>query len=55
MWHKWVERGETVGGYSFRPCFALVEYEDGTVREEYPQDVKFADGGDFNEIAWYIK
>lgn len=52
IWHKWVERGEVLNGYSLRESFALVEYEDGSVKEEYPQDVKFADGGDFKQFAW---
>lgn len=36
IWHKWVEREEVVSDCSLRACFALVEHEDGTVKEEYP-------------------
>lgn len=31
---------------------AVVEYEDGTVARVWPQDMQFADGGDFDKFAW---
>ena len=31
---------------------AVVEYEDGTVARVWPQDMKFADGGDFDKFEW---
>lgn len=31
---------------------AVVEFEDGHVERVWPQDVKFADGGRFEEYAW---
>lgn len=32
--------------------FGLVEYEDGRVDEVYPTQVVFADGGDFDVVAF---
>ena len=31
---------------------AVVEFEDGHVERVWPQDVKFADGGRFEDFAW---
>lgn len=31
---------------------AIVEFEDGTVQRVWPSDVKFADGGQFDEKLW---
>ena len=31
---------------------AVVEFEDGHVERVWPQDMKFADGGDFEKFAW---
>lgn len=36
----------------YQATMAIVEYEDGTVDEIMPYKVKFADHGDFREIAW---
>jgi hypothetical protein len=32
--------------------FGLVEMEDGQMREVYPTEVIFADGGDFDTVAF---
>ena len=52
LWHRWTSRCEIVppsplqGGHlggNIAACFALVEYEDGTVQEVYPNRVRFLD------------
>jgi hypothetical protein len=55
MFHKWVESSQQLGNYSFRETFALVEYEDGTVKKEPLDNIKFADGGNFEKTAWREK
>lgn len=50
--HKWSDRfwtiGESpmVGGYAagqMSQTYAIVEYEDGTVHEHYPSEIRFTD------------
>lgn len=44
-----------VGGHSggvISGALAVVELENGSVIEQYPTDIKFADGGDFRETYW---
>lgn len=52
MWHRWTIREEVVGpsilngghgGGQLSATFALVEFEDGTVAEVYPDKVRFLD------------
>lgn len=38
--------------FQYRSVQAVVEYMDGTVERVYPQQVKFADGGRFDEMTW---
>ena len=61
MFHQWINRAQVVpsspmiGGHNggqMWEVFGLVEMEDGHMREVYPIDVVFADGGDFNMIAF---
>ena len=47
-----VEPDENTPHYQLSLTHAIVEYEDGTVERVWPQDVKFADGGGFEEYAW---
>lgn len=59
LFHKWVEHSEIippsirVGGHNggqLRYTTALVEFEDGRVREVSPEDIKFDD----NKIRDYL-
>ena len=52
LFHRWADRAQTVGESILRgghgagqlwQVVGIVEYEDGTVREEYPNDIKFVD------------
>jgi len=47
-----VEPDENAQHYQLSLTHAIVEYEDGSVERVWPQDVKFADGGGFEEYAW---
>ena len=55
MFHKWVESFQQIGNCSVRKTLGLIEYEDGTVKEEDPNHIRFADGGDFEKISWRHK
>lgn len=63
IFHRWVNsanpvlpRGvdvtENSRYYQFRRTEALVEYEDGTVARVYPSEVRFVDGGGFDNWDW---
>lgn len=61
MFHQWIIRAQVappslmVGGHmggQLCETFGLVEYEDGRVGEVYPTQVVFADGGDFDVVAF---
>lgn len=63
IFHRWANdarptlpNGETPGEnsryYQFRSTKAIVEYEDGTVGRVWPNEVKFADGGHFQEYMY---
>lgn len=63
LFHQWcssarpvlprgVEPDEKTPHYQLSLTHAIVEHEDGTVERVWPQDVKFADGGGFEEYAW---
>ncbi len=54
FFHKWSSRIWAIGGEAPIGCgqgagkiisqtFAIVEYEDGTVHEHYPQEIRFTD------------
>lgn len=38
--------------FQYRCVQAIVEYPDGTVERAWPQEIKFADGGLFDEMTW---
>lgn len=44
--------GENARYYQFRSTKAIVEFEDGTVGRVWPNEVKFADGGQFQDYTW---
>lgn len=63
LFHRWIttarpqlpkgqEPGENARYFQFRSTHGLVEYEDGTVDKVWPHDIKFADGGHFEDYAW---
>lgn len=63
LFHQWVNSArpvlrnvekvdENAQHYQLSLTHAVVEFEDGTVERVWPQDVKFADGGGFEEYAW---
>ena len=61
LFHKWSDRAEAIaespmiGGHPagiIKWTVGIVEFEDGTVKEKAPSEIRFADGGDFSRIAW---
>lgn len=53
IFHRWADKAQTVGesplrgGHSSGQVWlvvGIVEYEDGTVHEAYPYEIKFLDG-----------
>ena len=61
MFHQWINRAQIappspmIGGHNggqLWDVFGLVEMEDGQMREVYPTEVIFADGGDFDTVAF---
>lgn len=61
LFHGWSDRAEAVDASPFigghpagfvKWTVGIVEYEDGTVQEIAPTNIRFADGGEFSEIAW---
>lgn len=63
LFHRWVntarpqlpkgqELSENARFYQFRATTGLVEYEDGTIDQVWPRDIKFADHGRFRDYAW---
>ena len=38
--------------FQYRSVQAIVEYMDGSVDRVWPQELKFADGGRFDEMTW---
>lgn len=63
LFHRWVntarpqlpkgqELSENARFFQFRTTHALVEYEDGTMDQVWPRDIKFADHGRFHDYAW---
>ena len=62
MFHQWINRAQIappsmmIGGHNggqMWEVFGLVEMEDGHMREVYPTKVVFADGGDFETVAFF--
>ena len=47
-----VDPAEHPGHFQLAHLHAVVEYEDGTVARVWPQDMKFADGGRFEDFTW---
>ena len=63
LFHRWVnsarpalpkgqEPAENSRYFQFRATHGLVEYEDGTLDTVWPQAIKFADHGRFQDYAW---
>ena len=63
LFHRWVntarpqlpkgqELSENARFFQFRTTHGLVEYEDGTMDQVWPRDIKFADHGRFHDYAW---
>lgn len=61
IFHRWGERREMlmesplVGGHPagiIAATFAIIELEDGTVKEVFPSKIRFADGGGFKDVAF---
>jgi hypothetical protein len=64
VFHRWINsahpvlpRGidannEKVRFFQFRSTHGLVEYEDGTLARVWPQEIRFADGGFFEDYSW---
>jgi hypothetical protein len=63
LFHRWVntarpqlpkgqELSENARFFQFRTTHGLVEYEDGTMDQVWPRDIKFVDHGHFHVYAW---
>ena len=61
LFHRWANdaRPTAPGGvtenarfYQFRSSKAIVEFEDGMVARVWPNEVKFADTGFFDQFKW---
>lgn len=64
VFHRWVNTAhpvlpkgidindEKARFFQYRSTRALVEYEDGTLAMIWPQDIRFADAGHFNDCEW---
>lgn len=61
FFHVWFQESQIVapsilsGGHSggvVATVLGLVEFEDGTISKEYPEQIKFADGGGFDEYCF---
>ena len=61
MFHQWINRAKVsapsmmVGGHGggqLWEVFGLVELEEGQMKEVYPTEVIFADGGDFSNVVF---
>lgn len=63
MFHRWadnarpvtprgIEEKEPADHYQLHTVGGIVEYYDGTVERVWPSDIRFIDGGGFEEIVW---
>ena len=64
VFHRWINtanpalpRGidandERARFFQFRSTDGLVEFEDGTLARVWPLDIRFADGGFFEDYSW---
>ena len=57
MWHGWTNRTfhlfqDGIHKKDFSSTMGLVEWEDGTMKEVEPLDIRFADHTDFRETVW---
>lgn len=55
IFHCWTFDRETLDKYTRNGVYAIVEFEDGSVKTVNPFDIIFADGGDFKEFAFIDK
>lgn len=64
MFHQWITRAQIappspmIGGApggQLMDVVGLVEMEDGHMKEVYPYSVVFADGGDFDTVAFRMQ
>lgn len=47
-----VEETEEMEYFQIYSVHGIVEYEDGTVDRAWPFDIRFIDGGEFDQYAW---
>ena len=63
IWHRWTDSARPVKPWGLEDdedadrfqtwnVHGLVEYEDGTVARVWPNEIRFADGGDFSDYCW---
>lgn len=61
LFHRWEDKAQVIGesplagGHSAGQLWVvvgIVEFEDGTVKEVYPYNIRFAPHPDFTERAW---
>lgn len=61
MFHCWSQESYVVGpsplvgghnGGTVNKVLGVVEFEDGSVHQVYPSDIRFADGGSFEQYAF---
>ena len=54
MFHCWSHETKFLprSGHQVNDTFAIIEFEDGTLGRVKPEQIRFADGGGFDEIAF---
>lgn len=64
LFHRWINSAhpvlpkgmdasnEKARFFQYRSTRALIEYEDGTLELAWPSDIRFADGGHFEQCVW---
>lgn len=53
FFHSWTHKVEKYGEYTVAEIYALVEFMDGKVEKVKPENIRFADGGEFGTTFFY--
>ena len=52
MFHMWINYSKPEANGVHSLVLGLVEYDDGWVDTVKPEDIRFVDGGEFDEYIW---